>query len=217
MSNKLAFKRVLIISAKSSHCQTLAGALQKHLQSPKFTFLDPVLDSLPDNQFDWLDIDLMMIDLSGHTRTIYQWYAKDSIGDSMPPAIFLAHPASYTDAGSFYRAGASNYLELHGLRSKQIRRALSIAERSINKKHEAQPPIKQPDNTDVSANPFSLNIDKMAEEVHPSQEAHSSTDIESSNEIETRPEFVNTGVMNILDREELRKRAEKKLANQSDS
>ena len=212
MSNKLDFKRVLIISPASSRCQVLAGVLQKYLQFPKFTFLDPVLDSLPDHQFDWLDIDLMMIDLSGNTRAIYQWYAKDSISHSMPPAIFLAHPASYNDAGSFYRAGASNYIELRGLKSGQLGRALHIIAKSKEKKREQAPVIKQPDNQGISDNPFSLDFLKTDKEAQ-----SSTTNTESSKHIETRPEFINTGVMNILDREEIRKRTEDNLANSSDS
>lgn len=213
MNNQLDFKRVLIISANPSHCQTLAGALQKHLRSPAFTFLDPVLDSLPDHQYDWMDIDLMLIDLSGNTRAIYQWYSRDNVGESMPPAIFLAHPASYTDAGSFYRAGASNYLELRSIKSVQIRRALSIAASSMIKKDEPRPATQQDDDQGSSENPFSLDMNKLEQEENTSSE----TETESAEQIETRPEFLNTGVMNILDREELRKRAENKSANQSGS
>jgi len=212
MSNKLDFERILIISPNSKRCQVLASALRKHLLRPEFTFLHPVVDSLPDHRFNWSDIDLMMVDLSGNKRAIYQWYSKNGISNYLAPAIFLANPASYSDAGSFYRAGASNYLELRGLKIGLLRHALSIVASSMEKKREAEPVIKQSNNQGIKGNPFSLDLTKtIAEEQPPT------TNTDGGKHMKTRPEFVNTGVMNILDREELKRRTENKLARNSDS
>ena len=134
MSNadQLNFKHVLIVGPVSKRGKGLASVLQTYLPDAKFSFLSHV-HHLTRNQLDGLKADLMIIELSKNKSAIYKWYSKDGYGDSMPPAIFLGHPASINDAGYFYRAGASDYIEMRGLKRKRLLSALVVTSKMLEK------------------------------------------------------------------------------------
>jgi len=200
-SIKQNFKHILLMSPVSKRSQGLARALQQFLDEPIFSYINPDVDALPDRLYSWSDIDLMMVDLSMDKVLIYQWYTEMGRRDFMPPVIFLAHPASYSDAGSFYRAGASNYLEFRGLKTSHLVRALTIAEKSLAVYQQAEYREKAPATQKDNDNPFSLK-GVLPEEKLPPQPPTSAGNTSSK---EPRADFLNTGILNILDRDKLNK------------
>jgi|GEM_PF-6239614 len=204
-SKKLNFQHILFMSTATKRSQGLARAMQEYLREPRFSYLNPDVESYPDRLFSWSDIDLMMVDLSKNRAPIYKWYLDIGRRDFMPPVIFLAHPASYSDAGSFYRAGASNYLELRGLKKSDLIRSLSIAEKSMPEHRQAVYEKQQPEPPVASDNPFSLK-GILPEEMISSQPKTSSRDADSK---EPSADFINTGIMKILDRDALKKTNQK--------
>lgn len=206
--SKPGFKHILIISSVTKRCQGLAAALQKSLRELKFSYLNPVTDLLPDSQFDWSDIDLMIIDLSRNKSPIYDWYSSTENRAGMPPAIFMGHPASINDAGYFYRAGASDYLDMRGLKRARLIRSLAITS-SMAEKRKAVPRNEQLEDKDKGDKPFSLKATKETE-------ALSTVNPAVSQDRETRAEFLNTGVMSILDRDAIKNMPRKNPAQNTD-
>ena len=201
-SDKLNFKHVLLMSSVSERSHGLARALQKYLHEPRFSYINPDVEALPDRLFNWWDIDLMMVDLSRNKAAIYKWYSEIGRSDYMPPVIFLAHPASYSNAGSFYRAGASDYLELKGLKNAHLRHSLAIVEKSMaEQQKQAVDESTLPEIQDASDNPTILSDEKSTP-----QSTNSSDDPASK---ENGADFLNTGIMDILNRDKLEKMSNK--------
>ena len=189
------------MSTVTKRSQGLARAMQAYLSEPRFSYLNPDVEAYPDRLFSWSEIDLMMVDLSRDRAPIYKWYSEIGSREFMPPVIFLAHPASYNDAGAFYRAGASNYLELRGLKKSDLIRSLSIAAKSMSEDRQLAYVNKSPETKGVSDNPFSLK-GILPDEAFSTQPMTMPAD---SNSQEPRADFLNTGIMKILDRENLNK------------
>jgi len=195
-SDKLNFKHILLISSVTERSHGLARALQKYLHEPRFSYLNPGVEALPDRLFNWWDIDLMMVDLSRDRASIYKWYSEIGRSDYMPPVIFLAHPASYSNAGSFYRAGASDYLELKGLKNSHLRHSLAIVEKLMAElKKQAAHESTTPEIQDANDNPTILSDEKAAPQ--------STTSSDNTASEENGADFLNTGIMNILSRDKL--------------
>jgi len=201
MKNKPDFKHILIISPRDVCCQGLADVLTKHLKEPKYTFLNQLTDTLPDKSFDWSDIDLMIIDLSRHKRAIYEWYSQDDYSDQVPPAIFLGHPAKFKDAGFFFRVGAADYLELKGLKTSRLLLSLTVVTAFIETRRKAE---SDEDVREDSEKSLALNLLKTGE--MPTLPAYMQG---QENYEEMRADFINTGIMDILERDKLRKIVER--------
>ena len=121
------FRHVLIIGSVIKYRRGLAVALLKHLQRPKFSALDPQTRPLPDAQFDWSDIDLVLIDISREKQAVRRWFFDYTDKQAMPPVLFIDSHATIDDAGDLIRAGAADYLDLRGLKRRRLARALVIA------------------------------------------------------------------------------------------
>ena len=199
--NQLNFNHILLMSHVIKRSHGLARALQKYLQEPRFSYLNPGEDAFPDRLFNWWDIDLVIVDLSKDKASIYKWYSEIGRSEFMPPTIFLAHPASYSNAGSFYRAGASDYLELRGLKNAHLQRSLAIIAKSIADRSQSTPESTSSVIQDTSDNTFALKL-KPSGEKSASQSAATSKESSSN---ENRADFLNTGIINILERDKLDK------------
>jgi DNA-binding NtrC family response regulator len=200
-SDKLNFKHILLISSVTERSHGLARALQKYLHEPRFSYLNPDVEALPDRLFNWWDIDLMMVDLSRDKAAIYKWYSQIGHNDYMPPVIFLAHPASYSNAGSFYRAGASDYLELKGLKNAHLKRSLTLIEKLMAEQKRTVDESMPPEPQDASDNPTITSDEKLT------QKSTANSDNPASKE--NGADFLNTGIINILSRDKLEKMSQK--------
>jgi hypothetical protein len=201
MNNKPNYNHILIISPRKACYEGLASVLTKHLDRPRFTFLNQLTDKLPDKQFDWSNIDLIIIDISKRKREIYEWYSPAGFSNRIPPAIVLGYPAKYKDAGFFLRAGALDYLNLEGLKTSQLLQSLVIVSEYIKERRLAVANTDNQKDSDTSLQHDMLETGEMEMWFPPESK-------KSGNE-ETREEFINTGIMDILQREELRKIVEK--------
>jgi len=121
------FKRVLIIGSVLNYRRTLAMALVKLLPKPNFSALDPAEQGLPDENYDWSLTDLLLVDLSEYKHEIRSWFFETANVVDLPPVIFLDNRATVDDAGDMVRAGAADYIDITHMNTRRLFRALLIA------------------------------------------------------------------------------------------
>lgn len=197
MKNNPVYKHILILSPRKVFQESLTDVLSRYFGKPEFTYMNQLVDQLPDEQFDWADIDLMLIDVSRHKRAIYKWYAQPGLSERLPPAIFMGYPAKFKDAGYFFRAGAVDYLDLDGLKKTQLIQSLVVVSMFVEgRKNKASKPDDDKHNIPRRQPDHLLDTGEI-----PHLTAEDMKDLTE----EKGADFVSTGIMNILQREQLRK------------
>ena len=106
------FKQILIISSVVNYRRRLAMSLLKLLPRPSLSALDPEVQGLPDEGYDWSEVDLVLIDLSESRQSIKHWYVEQSDVAALPPVIFLDNKATVDDAGDLIRGGGADYIDV---------------------------------------------------------------------------------------------------------
>ena len=222
------FNRVLIICSVLNYRRSLAMALLKLLPAPIFTALDPAEQGLPDENYDWSSADLLLIDLSEYKSEIRAWFFEISGSTSVPPVIFLDNRATVDDAGDMVRAGAADYIDVTHLNTRRLARALLFAASSRENKVEQiddgrgehGQPIENleatqllsvmkselPSFTDTFPNikPMTDEPTEMLPVLTPAMLEAMQDEKES---VEEEASFLTTGLMDILDRQQLKKAA----------
>jgi len=125
--SRAGFHSVLIISSVLNYRRKLAMALVKLLSKPAFSVINPAEQGLPDKNYDWSSVDLLLVDLSEHKPQIRPWFFELSNSGGLPPVIFLDNNATVDDAGDMVRAGAADYIDMISLSPPRLSRALLIA------------------------------------------------------------------------------------------
>ena len=107
------FQHVHIIGSVLNYRRSLAMAMIKLLSNPRFAAIDPAEHGLPDQNYLWSEVDLLMVDLSEHKSDIRPWFFEMSQTGLLPPVIFIDNnevqlndlPISETDeTGNTYQA-----------------------------------------------------------------------------------------------------------------
>jgi hypothetical protein len=215
--------RVLIISSVLNYRRSLAMALLKLLPEPIFTALDPAEQGLPDENYEWSSADILLVDLSEYKPEIRAWFFEISSSTSVPPVIFLDNRATVDDAGDMVRAGAADYIDVTHLNTRRLARALLFAASSrknkVQQMDEGQPVenleatqllsvIKDELPTVTDTFP---NIRPMTDEPTEVLPALTPAMLEAMQDgkesVEEEASFLTTGLMDILDRQQLEKAA----------
>jgi len=203
-------KRIMIICSERKRSRGLAGTLVKYLDTPRFSVLDPATRKLPGTQFDWPGIDMLIIDLSADRSRIRNWYLQNPDIGKLAPAIFLDSNATIDEAGAFYRAGAIDYMALQGLKRKRLVRSLMIVSSARKKQEQGllQGQPRAPAKTEVLpavAQPEApAKTDVMPAVAHPEVPEETGmlpATTQTSRTGDTKPDFLTTGIMDILQRD----------------
>lgn len=146
------FHRILFIGSVVKYRRGLAMALLRLLDKPKFSAMDPYQQGLPEQDYEWHEIDLVIVDMSEHKASIRSWYFDLVTQTPLPMVIFIDRAATVDDAGDMVRAGGADYIDLTKLSPKRLTRALLMA---ANMRQEKPQPVRasadEPIAEDVSA------------------------------------------------------------------
>lgn len=121
------FKHVLIIGSVLKYRRGLAMAMVRLLDQPRFSAMDPNKNGLPEHDYPWHEVDLVVVDMSENKSAIRSWYFDIVTQTPLPMVIFFDRSATIDDAGDMIRAGGSDYLDITRVSPKRLARALLIA------------------------------------------------------------------------------------------
>ena len=215
------FKQILIISSVVNYRRRLAMSLLKLLPRPSLSALDPEVQGLPDEGYDWSEVDLVLIDLSESRQSIKHWYVEQSDVAALPPVIFLDNKATVDDAGDLIRGGGADYIDVTRLNTRRLSRALLIAADDRYRRSAASSTPPTPEQTEPTTEQQisrGLEQETMVMQSVPSisgmnDEPTEMLPVMTSDVLDTmeheqveneRASFLTTGLMNILDREKLK-------------
>ena len=215
------FNRILIMSSVVTYRRSLAMSLLKLLPQPGLSALDPEAQGLPDEDYDWSGMDLLMIDLSEAKQSIKHWYTEQSCRVALPPTIFLDNRATVDDAGDLIRAGGADYIDLTRINTRRLSRALLIAaddryrassreeDPSVTAEREAV--VREIESEQPSAAETFTDIRGMDDDPTEALPVMTSEMLNAMKETKHEAgnaSFLTTGLMDILDRQKLKEQYE---------
>ncbi len=172
------FKRILVIGSVVKYRRGLAVALLRLLDKPQFSAIDPFEQGLPEHDYDWSEVDLVIVDMSENKPAIRSWYFDLITQVSLPMAIFLDRSATVDDAGDMVRAGGADYIDITKVSAQRLTRALLMAA-NLREERFPQPVKAQQDENVSEAQPISVEPVEAAKEniVEPASEPEPTTDL----------------------------------------